>query len=260
MLLLPLVLFLLTSCADKPWTDPLDSSETDAVGSIVDAMVARDGSCSRSLAGDLSLFYKSPLDTKALNGFLQFSGPSSYKFVLTNPFGQPLLAIAGDQKSFQAINTLGRKYISGSVRSFGIRNNIPDYFLEGDWEEWLTARNRFSSQEITDVRRDRKNRGLWVTFRTGSGQRTGAQHLLLNLEDELLLGRILENEKEKIVAEISYDNWINQGSCKQPLEINITGLYYGANIRLRLSDVTFAEEVTTYQLPTPPGYIRQFMP
>ena len=118
------------------------------------------------LEGDLLIFYQNPLEKKAFSGFLQFSMPSSFKFVMANPFGQPVLVIAGDQESFQAIDTLEKKLSGGSLRSFGLRNDIPAYFLKSDWGSWLTGRNQFSSQAITDIREDRDSKGIWLTFKS----------------------------------------------------------------------------------------------
>ena len=78
--------FVLAGCATSPWTDPLQDTEADKIAHQIDALAARDAACGKTLEGDLLLFYQSPLEKKALEGFLQFSMPSSYKFVVTNPF------------------------------------------------------------------------------------------------------------------------------------------------------------------------------
>ena len=163
--------FFLAGCASKPWTEPLKGIEVDSTTQIIDSLVARDAACGGTLEGDLVLFYQNPLEKKAFSGFLQFSKPSAYKFVMTNPFGQPVLIIAGDKESFQVINILEKSYLAGSLRSFGLRNNIPSYFLKSNWSSWLTGRNQLSSQAITDIRSDRDSRGVWLTFQ--SKEQTG---------------------------------------------------------------------------------------
>jgi hypothetical protein len=250
--------FLLAGCATKPWTEPLAEPEAGSVAQLVDSLVARDAGCGQTLEGDLVLFYQNPLDKKALSGFLQFSLPSSYKFVMANPFGQPVLVVAGDQNSFQAISTLEKKYLAGSLRSFGLHKDIPSYILKGDWAAWLTGRNRRPSQSITYIRNDRQSRGVWLTFQ--STDQTGMDHLLLDRDREVFVDRIVENDHGRQVAVIRYGNWLTVGECRQPLEINITGLDYGTEIRIELSNVLLSDGQKTYRLQPPPGYARQFMP
>lgn len=249
--------FFLAGCASKPWTEPLKGTEADSTAQIIDSLVARDAACGGTLEGDLVLFYQNPLEKKAFSGFLQFSKPSAYKFVMTNPFGQPVLIIAGDKESFQAINTLEKSYLAGSLRSFGLRNNIPSYFLKSNWSSWLTGRNQLSSHAITDIRSDRDSRGVWLTFQ--SKEQTGLYHLLLDREREVFLVLILENGNGQTVAEITYDNWVTLGKCRQPLDISIAKLDYGTDIRVKLSNVLITNEQKTYRLQPPPGYLQQYM-
>ncbi len=249
---------LLAGCARKPWTDPLAGSEAEAVIQLVDSLVARDMECGDTLEGDLILFYQNPFEKQALSGFLQFSMPSSYKFVITNPIGQPVLAVAGDQNSFQAINIFERSYLAGSLQSFGLRNDIPSHFLKNDWGPWLTGRNLLAGRMITDIRKDRDSRGVWLTFENKN--QAGLHHLLLDMEEEIFPVRILEDGSGRKVVEVTYNNWITLEGCRQPLEINITGLDYGTNIHMELSDVTLIDERKTFRLQPPPGYIKQFMP
>ena len=257
-LLLLFFSLLLAGCATKPWTEPLGESEADSVSHLVDSLVARDAACGETLVGDVVLFYQNPFEKQALSGFLQFSMPSAYKFVMTNPFGQPVLIIAGDQVSFQVINTLKKKYFKGSLRSFGLRNNIPGYFLKSNWGSILTGRNKLSSKFITDIRRDRDSRGIWLTFQ--NKKQEGFSHLLLDSKQEVYPVRILEDGKGKKLAEITYSNWVTLGQCKQPREISITGLDYGTDIHIKLSDVLMTNEKQTYKLSPPRGYLQQYLP
>jgi hypothetical protein len=253
-----LAAFFLAGCAGKPWTDPLGDTAVDAITQQVDALVARDARCGRTLEGDVVLFYENPLQKKALSGFLQFSMPSSYKIVMTNPLGQPVLVIAGNQESFQAINTLDKKYLAGSIRSFGLRNNIPEYFLKSDWGSLLTGRNLLPSRAITSIRNDRNNRGVWLTFQ--SEEQSGVSHLLLDRQNEVFLERILENGRGQTVAKISYGGWVSLGTCRQPLDISIAELDYGTDVHIKLENVDISDEKKKYRLQPPPGYSQYFMP
>ena len=85
-------------------------------------------------------------------------------------------------------------------------------------------------------------------------------HLLLESVSKLPLAHILENSAGKSVAEVTYGDWMTQGKCRQPQEINITGLDYGIDIRLKLSNVRLTSEAKQFTLPVPPGYIQQLQP
>ncbi len=251
---------IISACAGKPWTTALDGNRFDATSQLVDSLALHNQSCGQSLDGDLALFYADPLEKKALGGYLRFSMPGSYKFVVANPFGQTVLAIAGDQKSYQAVNVLEQKYLAGSIQSFGLRHHIPVEILYGPWGEWLTARNLRLSNTISTIREDKNGRGVWISFRHSKAEPAGMSHLLLEPVSKLPLSHILEDSAGRVVAEVTYSDWTHQGECRQPREINITGLDYGIDIRLKLSNVRLTSEAKHYPLPIPPGYIQQFMP
>ncbi len=255
-LIVALAALVLAGCAIRPWTDPLQDTERDKIARQVDALTARDGACGKTLEGDLLLFYQSPLEKKALEGFLQFSMPASYQFLITNPFGQPVLIIAGDKDSFQTINTLSKKYMMGKLQSFGLRNNIPSSFLRSDWGTLLTGRFHLSSRSIIDIRHDREARGVWLSFK----DQTGVSHLLFDREKEVFSIYLLEDDQGKKIAEITYANRMAGNNCRQPLNITIAGLDYSSEIHLTLENIHISEEQKTYQLRPPPGYNRQYMP
>lgn len=255
-LLVGLVALVVGGCAGRPWTDPLQETEVEKIARQVDTLTARDGACGKTLEGDLLLFYQSPLEKIKLEGFFQFSMPSSYQFLLTNPFGQPVLIIAGDKDSFQTMNTLSKKYMLGTLQSFGLRNNIPNSFLRSDWATLLTGRFHFSSRSIIDIRDDREARGVWLSFK----DQTGVAHLLFDRQSEVFSIYILENDKGKKIAEITYANRMAADNCRQPQDITIAGLDYNTEIHLSLENVQISKEQKSYQLRPPPGYNRQYMP
>ncbi len=262
MKLFPILLatLIFSGCAGKPWTTALEGNRFDETSQIVESLALDNQSCGQSLDGDLALFYEDPLGKKALGGYLRFSMPGSYKFVVANPFGQTVLAIAGDQKSYQVVNVLEQKYMAGSIQSFGLRHNIPAEILGGPWGEWLTARNLRPGNTINTIREDKNSRGVWISFRHSKAEPAGMSHLLLEPVSKLPLSHILENSAGRVVAEVTYGDWIHQGKCRQPQEINISGLDYGIDIRLKLSNVKLTSEAKQYPLPVPSGYIQQFMP
>ncbi len=251
---------LLNGCAARPWGDSLSEGQLPGVVKVVETIRLRDAACPPTLAGDLALFFQSPLDSQAIQGFLQFSLPDNYRFVVSNPLGQPLFLLAGNQQEFQAINTSRRQYLAGSLLSFGRRHNIPEFLLHGDWGNWLTARLDLPTAQITDLYADRQGRGVWLRYPTGSGGTEAATLLLVDLTEEVLLSRIVEDQEGKELAVISYRKQLAAELCRQPQEIEIKGLEYGVDLRLRLSAVSFSADEEHYTLPIPPGYLRQYHP
>lgn len=249
-----------SGCAGKPWTTPLEGDRFSATSQLVDSLVLKNQSCGKNLEGDLALFYSDPLEKKALSGFLRFSMPGFYKFVIANPLGQTVLAIAGDQEEYQAVNVPEKMFLAGSVQSFGLRHDIPVEILKGPWGEWLTARNFRPGSTISAIHEDKSARGLWISFRHEKTEPAGISHLLLEPVSNLPLSRIMENGAGRIVAEITYGDWTTVGDCRQPLEISITGLDYGIDIRLKLSNVQLAQDAKKYSLPVPQGYLQQYRP
>ncbi|HBG20151.1 MAG TPA: hypothetical protein DDY32_12990 [Desulfobulbaceae bacterium] len=258
-LVLPVV-FALAGCAGKPWTSQLEGDRYNEASRLMDTLAAENSACGGTLEGDLGLVYTSALEKKALNGFLEFSQPSAYKFVVTNPFGQPLFAAAGDHVSYQAINVSERLYMAGSMRSFGIRHKLPPGILSESWGEWIMARNTHGSGAITAIHEDKEARGLWITYRHDEKEPTGQSHLLVDPAETKILARILEDKDGETVAEVTYDDWQDQGKCRQPQEVNVTGLKYGTEIRLKFANVRVTDEEKRFQLPVPPGYMKQLMP
>lgn len=254
-----LTIILLGGCATKPWTDPLTEDAFDSTAHLLDTIASRDNLCKKTLEADLALFFTSPLKKRALEGYFLFSPPKSFKFVVTNPFGQTTWAIAGNQSSYQILDPLQRRYTAGNLDSFGIRNEIPSFFLEGEWTDWLTGRNQYTSDMITSIKNDKQSRGVWITLKKNRSSEY-INHILLNPEGKRILQRILTSETEKKLATITYVDYQEFGECLQPLSVDISGLGYGTEIRLKFGNVALLDELKTYKLPVPNGYSRRFLP
>lgn len=250
----------LAGCAGRPWTEPLQGDRYDETSRLMETFAAQDATCGRTLDGDLSLVFTNALEKKTLAGYLEFSMPTSYKFVVTNPFGQPVFAAAGDHNSFQAINVPERKYMAGSMSSFGLRHKLPVEIFSKSWGEWIMDRHTRLGQSITAIHEDRQARGIWISYRHDKGEPAGQSHLLVDPASGRILARILENGDGDTLAEVTYNGWLDQEPCRQPQEVNITGLEYGAEIRLKLTDVRLTAEERRFQLPVPSGYMKQMMP
>lgn len=259
LLYIALPLFL-AGCAAKPWTEPLLEDATEHIFVTIDQLAERDKECEKTLDADLDVHFKGPMGEHALSGHLQLSIPSAFRFAVVNPFGQPVFMVAGDQKNFQSVNTLNKKFLSGRLRSFFLLNDIPTFLLSENLGDWLTARNSLHSDSISEVRQDREQRGVWVTFQHNNDALIEKTHLLLAPDETTILARVIEDSSGKILAETYYSNWETTGRCKQPLDIDITGLDYGSDISLKLSNMELLEEKKKYSIPPPPGFNRQYLP
>lgn len=249
----------LNGCGGRPWQDPLAEDASTSIKNQLDVLAALDKQCQKTVEADLTVFYSSVFSKKALKGYFLFSPPESYKFVVTNPLGQTAWAIAGNRNSYQVLEPLRNRYTAGNLDSFGVRNNIPRYFLQGDWSGWLTGRFHYKSDKITDIRSDSQNRGVWITMDRDilSGY---TSHLLFDLENHLILERIITGRAGEEIANIRYGETLTTGDCTQAKTIILSGLDLGIKIRMELENIMLLDEISSYTLPVPPGYSQKYLP
>ena len=249
-------------CAREPWTTPLDEKQTENIVRFLQAGGLQPQSCPQSIDGDVSLSYSNIFGTKNISGYFQIISPSFLKFVISNPLGQPVFLLTSDQKTFQLINTLKRKYISGSVYSYGLLTDIPSPLLKGNWQNWIKGTVTVQTDSITDIRGDKNNRGTWVTVEGKRDDGFARNHLLIDPGKSVLLERIIEKNGGVRLAKITYGDWISVGTCEQPTSIGITDLKYQTEITVNLSDVQLAErtENDARLLTVPANYLQQIIP
>lgn len=252
-------LLFISGCAQKPWGVSLGEKEYEAGFKLAQEMAVQNTQCIKGFHSDLRLEYANPLGKKTLSGYLQYSPIANYQFVASNPLGQPVVIIAGNQKKYQVINTLEKKYMAGGMTSFALRYKLPIHFLKGRWDDWLTGKNTISTEFISDINSDKESRGIWITFEDNKGARN-ISHLLIDPKNKIILERILETRQKKPLATIQYDNYLENQSCTQPQNIYISGLEYGTTINLQLSETELSSDINAYKLKAPQGYLRQLRP
>jgi hypothetical protein len=259
LLFLAALALLLGGCPARPWQDPLAEDAYDSAASLLTRMTEDQKLCGSTIEADLNIFSSSPLGKDAARGYFQFSKPSSFKFVVTNPLGQPLLAVAGNQRSYQIINTIESQYIAGGIDAFGARNNIPAVLLHGNWWNWLTAQNSYSSNQIRAIRSDREGRGVWITINIDArGQ--AVEHLLISEQEGHIQMRIVSDEAGKDKATISYKDYLAVKECQFPGRIEISDFGYGTTIILDLERIELKSAPQQYSLPVPANYFRKLLP
>ncbi len=251
--------FLISGCAKKPWKDRLEDEQYKGAYSLAEQILIENRGCEKGLRADLLLQYTTPVDTARLSGFLLYSPPTSYKFVVSNPLGQPVFLIAGNQKKYQYINTLEQMFIAGGMTSFALRNKLPIHFMQGRWYDWLTGKNTIPLERLTDLHTDGEERGIWMTFEDGSGA-GNISHILVDPERHTIRVHLLETAKKKPLARIEYDDYMEIDGCRQPRTVSVSGLPYGTQITLELSRIEFFERPANYNLKPPRGYLQQYRP
>ncbi len=247
-----------SSCAIKPWTAPLADQEFDEAKTLFSRVIEQQNVCGNTIAANLSLLVKTPFNKHAVAGFFQWSQPSNFRFIVSNPFGQPILVIMGNQNFFSSINTSSRAYKEGSMSSFGIRNKIPPYFLEGNWHEWITGSKSLKDNTIFEIRNSSDHKGIWVAFQ--DTPRGRLEHILIDRDLGKITRRLLEGPDGVTKADIYYETWSELKNCNQPSEILINGLDAGVKISFKLSEISISDEQIKMKIPIPYGFSKTYLP
>lgn len=262
LLLTAACLLLLFGCAKKPWLGDIDPDRGKAVEQVFRAMQQRDAACPPCLDADAVVSLENHLETRSLSGYLICGQPDSVKLIASNPLGQPLFAVATDGSRFTSLDIMKRTALSGRLESYALLHNLPPAFFSGSWGEWLSGRVDQGREEGLAFRDDQQERGTWVSFSAGDGEKKTTTHLLIDTDSRLLLTRILEDHRGHILAEITYDDWQDAGGCRVPTQVIMSKLAFGGQVSLRLSG-TKADDLCgprDFTLRIPPGYTRNLLP
>jgi outer membrane lipoprotein-sorting protein len=258
-----LVLLFSGGCAREPWTKPVDDNQAQTIRNMIQEKVKADAACSSTLDAEVTVSMKTVMETKSFSGFLQLKLPSSVKFVTTNPLGQTVLALVSDGQSYRTVNTLNTQFISGSLSTLALRNDIPQELLTGRWGIWLSDRIDIPKDtEITDIRQDATARGIWIKLANVKTKGEGPEYILVDPASKRPLLRMLMDAKENPIAMIEYADWQDGPKCGQPATFHITGLSKGVEISIHLADIITDKILTErdFTLRPPPGYFIELRP
>ncbi|MBU1139686.1 MAG: hypothetical protein KKD01_18845 [Proteobacteria bacterium] len=259
-----LLILFLGGCARQHWNERLEEEEAAEVAKIVHLMQEESRTCSSSIDATALIFWKSPLEESAIEGYLQLLSPSFFKFVINNPLGQPLYAISSNGETFQSLHIAQQKHIRGNIRALALRNDIPPSLVGGNWFAYLSGRLPELSVEIEEINRDTSSQTIWVHLSnlTSSGE---AEKVYLHLAPakKQVLGYLVLDQEGKTLAEISYQEQKEESDlCTPRKNITVTSLPWGAELRVELKDIRtdtqFQED--DFTLPVPPGYTTQLQP
>ena len=265
-LLLPaLVCILLSGCAGQRWAEPLPVEEQGEIIQIIAAMQNGEKECPDSLDADALIFWKSPLDDWAVEGYMQLLSPSFIKFVVSNPLGQPVYAFASNGTDFQILHPRQYQHIRGNVRSLAIRKEVPQILVNGDWFAYLTGQLPAEPFEVVEVNRDASDTSIWLHFfPAGSDMTLESAWVHLNPRQEAVLGYLFLDSSGEILAEIVYGNGNQKknDSCTPENEIRITELPWGAELTIQLKNISGSTQFSEkdFSLPVPAGYRTQLQP
>lgn len=249
-------------CAQKPWKQPLAEGALPEAQQTIAEIQKRDAACTPCIDTEAKIFLRSKLQNQATSGYLQIQQPSFIKFIVSNPFGQPLLAVASDGINFQKISTPEQVYMNGKVLSFVLKNDLPIAIVNGQWGAWLTGRLGKSTLDVKNIYEDEQNRGFWIatSYQTPAGKYQ--EHLLINPQNKLLVGRMLTDQKDRILANVQYSQSKDMGGCPQPENLKITQLDFNTEIEINLADIQPLSScsMADFSLKRPDNFTHLYLP
>ena len=255
-------ILLQSGCARKPWREPLSEAALPEARQLIAEIQKRDATCAPCLDTEAKIFLRSRLQNRAVSGYLQIKQPSFIKFIVSNPFGQPLLAFASDGVNFQKVSTPDSLYMNGHVLSFVLKNDLPIALVNGQWGAWLTGRLGGNALNSKKIQEDEHKRGFWFTteYQTPAGKYH--EHLLVNPQTKTLLGRILTDQKENVLADVLYTGRRDVAGCSQPESIKITQLDFNSEIEMSLTDIQKVDGCTAgdFSLKRPEDFTHLYLP
>ena len=255
---------LLGGCAGKQWTKQLEEEETAEIVKGIHLMQEECRASAHSFDATALIFWKSPLEESALQGYLQLLSPSFVKFVINNPLGQPLYAISSNGNTFQSLDIAQQQHIRGNIRSLALRNDIPPGLMGDNWFAYLTGRLPERPMEIEEIYQDASSQTVWVLLPTPTPSNEGEKvYAHLSPTKREVLEYLLVDRQGKTLANISYEEQGERNDPCAPREtIEISELPWGAEFRLELKDIRSDRrfEKDDFSLPVPPGYATQLQP
>ncbi len=251
----------LSGCASPPWGEIVDEQKSGQTAQLYERLVEQSKTWSSGFDGELTAQFHSQLENIAYSGFFQMLAPSYLKFVINNPLGQPVVAIASNGRIFQILNTTDRILKTVTLRSFSLRNGIPQSFMRGHWFAWLTGRPLQEGNKIRSVREDPEGKGVWLEIGDSTGSGAPLEYVLLDPSTPRITERIIVENDGSLQATIAYGNWQPLSTGEQPMHIAVSGLSFGASATFVFTDLRATEmKPRDFNLPFPQGYSRQFLP
>lgn len=283
----------LGACAPTPWTTLIEDDRRQSIEDSYRGFTESQNQCISGWDADIVINWKSSLNGYSFPAYLQALPPSYFKLVVANPLGQPLKLLSTDGADYKFIDVIKRSSIYGSTRSWAVRYDLPYTMINRSWPDWLQGRPDGGKQRlITEIKQDNEDRGVWLTIADvekdlieeqttvvqdlvegapGEGLKNAVtdteisypiyEYLLVDAETGIVKEQIIIDEQQKPQATIVYNQWQQTDACLYPVDIEITGLPYGAHIHLEFSEIQQADLTPDdFTITIPPGYSRTMMP
>ena len=254
--------FLLTSCAGNQFGPAIQEQAAPPFKKQFDTLSANQETCQKTIDGNSVITWKQALKQPiALDGYLQYKTPDHIKLSVLNPLNQPVFAFATDSKNFQAIDTTRKVYHAGSLRSYGLYNNLPTAFMELHWASLIAGQVQPTTPHVIDLLQDRDKRGVWFAVSRAEDSDHPTEYLLIDNDISMILQRIVVGQNGRKIAEVIYEDWQSIDGCDHPVAIRISGLSFGSEAELKFSDLQpLVLKNDDFKLPIPPAYTRRLLP
>lgn len=258
-----LLCLFLSSCSQKPWDTPLDADENRSAQHLLQEMQEIEQQCFQSFDADMKMFWKSPTGDRAIEGYLVLKAPSSLRYVVSNPLGQPVFAFSGNGKVFQMLQAMEKTHVRGNVRSIALRNRVPLLVAQGDWFAYLTGRLPARNLTVIESAKDSSSNTLWLQIATPKGRYvTGTVHLQIDPVTKELLSYLFLDKDGDTMAVIEYPQRTGNKPCRVASATEISGLPWGSVVKLEIQAISGFDNFSgeDFTLPVPEGYQTQLWP
>lgn len=260
-LLFGVYLLIAAGCATLPRTVSVPPDEELAVRQAFWSMIQGQQQCGSCLDAQATVKVEALLRKGTIDGDLQLMRPSHLKFIGINPFGQPLLFLATDGRSFRFISVTERKSFLGNVEGKAFRKYAPPGFDPEHGFHWLTGRLAAEGLEVVSVARDGESRGYWLEIRYDGDP--GYGRILFDMNDRQIRRHAVLDQSGVPEMEALYDDYREPAfpsvsrDCRLPGSIEVhSGKHHGVSLAIFLSGWRQASDFTpkSFELPEPAGF------
>ncbi|MBT8329677.1 MAG: hypothetical protein HKP52_11170 [Desulfofustis sp.] len=222
--------------------------------------IASQDVCGPSWDAESEIRWTSSVSNFSFNAYCRMLEPAYLKLIVSNPLGQPLRVIATNGKIYSDIDTVDRSVVTGGLRSWAMRHDLPLNLVNGTWLDWMGGRSSAPVGQIVEIRHDSKSRGAWLSM-AGADSEALDEHLLFDWKNGRIIERILLDEGNRTFATLAYIEWQEIDQCLYPVAMSIDGLPLHGRVDLRFSDIRQSKFVPAdFNIDIPRGFLRAWLP
>ena len=259
-LIIPVVILLtLCSCAKTPWTSLVEGESRNVVlNSYMNFLASQDG-CQSSWDAEVDIRWTSSVRNFSFSGYGQVMEPAYLKFIVPNPLGQPIRIIVTNGVIYRDIDTVKKTIVSGEIRSWALRHELPLSLVNATWLDWIGGRSSAPVEQIAEIRLDSENRGTWLSI-SSTDPEAAKEHILLNWEHGTIIERILLDDSDRKYASLTYSEWQELDQCLYPVVLSIEGLPLGGKVDLRFTEIRQTEfKPADFNVDIPGGFQKTWL-